>query len=197
MSYALSPSVSSQSSGQLFYVFGASGVGKDTLMDFARERLADAPVVFAHRYITRPAELKGENHIHLADAEFANRLRRGCFKFHWQSHGWQYALGVEVDLWLSMGLNVVMNGSRAYFDQACTLHPGLVPVLITASPQVLKARLKRRGRESDQEIEERLTSAAAYSALAQRAGVRQIVNETSVEAAGTQLVQLFTSNGGE
>lgn len=176
--------------GRLYYVIGASGVGKDTLMDYARERLIQAPVIFAHRYITRPVELKGENHIHLSEAEFANRLRLGCFKFHWNSHGWSYALGTEVDTWLNQGLNVVMNGSRGYFEQACSLHPELIPVLITASSETLRERLVKRGRESAEEIEERIARAAEY-AVPQTALMRTIENETTIEEAGEKLVSLF------
>ena len=40
---------------QLIYIVGASGVGKDSLMHYARQRLnGSEPILFAHRYITRP-----------------------------------------------------------------------------------------------------------------------------------------------
>ncbi len=48
---------------RLIYVMGASGSGKDSLMRYAREKLAKhSNIVFAHRYITRPADAGGENH---------------------------------------------------------------------------------------------------------------------------------------
>lgn len=177
--------------GRLFYVMGPSGAGKDTLMNYARDRLVEAPVVFAHRYITRPVEMQGENHIHLSEAEFANRLTRGCFKFDWSSHGWRYALGKEVDLWLSMGLNVVMNGSRGYFEQACSLHPELVPVLISASQATLRQRLIQRGRETESEIEERIQRAAEYDSL-QHSALCRIENETTIADAGDRLAELLS-----
>lgn len=74
--------------GALFYVVGASGSGKDSLLRYGRERLAGDPgVVFAHRYITRPVELHGENHVALAEPEFDARLKAGLFAMHWDSHG--------------------------------------------------------------------------------------------------------------
>lgn len=61
--------------GRLFYVVGASGVGKDTLIRHARDALRPNAhhIVFAHRYITRPVDAGGENPIALTQAEFALR----------------------------------------------------------------------------------------------------------------------------
>lgn len=178
--------------GQLFYVIGPSGVGKDTLLSYARQALDSAPVIFAHRYITRPVELKGENHIHLSEAEFNNRLQRHCFKFHWHSHGWHYALGREVDLWLQQGLNVVMNGSREYLPTATALHPDIVPVLLTASEVNLRQRLIRRGRESADGIEERIQRAQQFAGLS-HPNLYVIENNATIEQAGGKLIELLTS----
>ncbi|MFR1532480.1 MAG: hypothetical protein ACLSTO_01540 [Bilophila wadsworthia] len=49
--------------GQLVYVMGASGSGKDSLLQALRPRLRGVPVAFARRYITRPLSAKGERHI--------------------------------------------------------------------------------------------------------------------------------------
>lgn len=150
--------------GKLFYVIGASGVGKDSLLRYARSHLQQS-VVFAHRYITRPVELAGENHVELSEAEFHTRLEAGCFKFSWQAHGLNYGLGVELDYWLDRGLSVVMNGSRAYLNTASELHPDIVPVLVKVDTQVLKSRLEARGRESAEEISHRLERAKDFDCL--------------------------------
>ena len=63
----------------------------------------DAPVAFAHRYITRPAEVGGENHVALSRAEFALRRAHGLFAFHWQAHGNDYGIGREIDAWRAAG----------------------------------------------------------------------------------------------
>ena len=81
--------------GRLFYVVGASGAGKDTLIAYARNALPVAnAVVFAHRYITRPAHVGGENHIALSDAEFSVRETNGLFAMSWESNGLRYGIGV-------------------------------------------------------------------------------------------------------
>lgn len=154
-------------SGKLFYVIGPSGAGKDSLLRGARERLADKQgIIFAHRYITRPVELAGENHIALSLDEFQTRLRLGLFAMHWTSHGLWYGVGKEIDDWLAQGLNVVVNGSRAYLPEAARLYPeALHPVLVRVDPSVLRARLEARGRESAGEIVERLAGASAFESL--------------------------------
>lgn len=143
--------------GRLIYIMGPSGSGKDALMRAARARMPeDAPVLFAHRYITRPADSGGENHIALSPDEFELRLHHDFFALHWQSHGLAYAIGREMDLWLECGCAVVVNGSRAALPQALRHFPELLPVLIDAPEAVLRERLLARGRESATQVEARL-----------------------------------------
>lgn len=177
--------------GRFFYIIGASGVGKDTLIDFARERIAgDRPVVFCHRYITRPAEQGGEDFIHLDEAEFENRRRLGLFALDWKSHGYCYGVGIEIHQWLARGLGVVLNGSRGYLPQAASRYPELCPILITVAPGTLAERLRRRGRETEAEIEERLRRARALEEVSHPRLIT-IDNSSTVEAAGGRLVEVL------
>lgn len=175
--------------GRLFYVIGPSGSGKDTLLRYVRERLArNSDVVFAHRYITRPFDAGGENHIALTDEEFDARVAGGLFAMHWASHGCRYGIGREINLWLAKGCNVIMNGSRAHLMFARQSYPELVPVWIEVSPEVLEQRLRARARETEDEILARLTRAASYSAPV---GSTVIRNDDAPEIAGEQLVRLM------
>ncbi|HET19549.1 MAG TPA: phosphonate metabolism protein/1,5-bisphosphokinase (PRPP-forming) PhnN [Chromatiales bacterium] len=178
--------------GKLFYVIGPSGAGKDSLLRGARERLAGEPkAVFAHRYITRPVELAGENHIALSPAEFEERRRQGLFAMHWYSHDLDYGLGLEIDLWLQRDLNVVMNGSRAYLDAAVRRYPeALHPVLVRVDPDILRARLVARRRETPEKIEERLAGALAFEALAHPRLVT-LDNSGALDAAIESLTQIL------
>jgi len=176
--------------GALFYVIGPSGSGKDSLMTYAREKLAGNPkVVFAHRYITRPHDAGGENHIALTEDEFEARLNAGLFAMHWESHHCCYAIGKEINMWLAKGCNVVMNGSRGHLPYARQHYPELRPVWIEVNPQVLEKRLRSRQRESEADIQERLVRAAAYRAPL---GELLIRNDGALEVAGGQLVNLIT-----
>jgi ribose 1,5-bisphosphokinase len=133
--------------GTLFYVIGPSGSGKDSLMTYAREQInGQQPVLFAHRYITRPMDAGGENHVCLTHVEFAQRKALGLFALDWQSHQNCYGIGSEVITWLNTGQNVVVNGSREYLPTATQRFPDMRVILIEVSPDVLRHRLIARAR---------------------------------------------------
>jgi ribose 1,5-bisphosphokinase len=175
----------------VIYVVGPSGVGKDAILNAARAQLEGrGEVLFAHRYITRAAEAGGENHIWLSEAEFAQRRRLGLWALEWESHSYLYGVGVEIDEWLDAGAMVVLNGSRAALDQAAERYPQLVPVVIEASPEVLRQRLMLRGRENAQEIEERMRRTAALPALA-HPRLQHIQNDGALQDAVDALLRIL------
>lgn len=149
--------------GRLVLVTGPSGVGKDSLLAGARAALAGRQdYVFPRRYVTRAAGLVGEDYVPVSEAEFATMAARGDFALHWPAHGLHYGIPVSIDADLAAGRQVVVNVSRAVIDQARAKYPNLLVLAINASPDVLRARLQQRGRETAAEIEERLQRAAAY-----------------------------------
>lgn len=144
-------------SGRLFAVVGPSGVGKDTLMQAVHA--ARPGIVLARRVITRPAEAGGEEFEGVSEAEFARRLAAGDFVLHWQAHGLSYGIPATVRRDLSVGRDVLFNGSRAGLDGARAEFPGLSVIHVTARPEVLAERLAARGREDSAEIARRLARA--------------------------------------
>src|SRR5215472_3709763 len=106
--------------GTLFFIVGASGVGKDTLVAEAMRLLQGT-----HRYmqvrrvITRPAG-NGEDHEPVSDAEFDARLSKGAFLHSWAAHGLRYGLPLLIVNDLRAGHNVIANGS-------CTAIPEISP----------------------------------------------------------------------
>ena len=143
--------------GRLFYLVGPSGSGKDTLLNCLKQHSYSVrqPLV-AHRYITRAVTTDGENHIELSDAGFERRRADGLFLFDWESHGYRYAVGVEVVDWLARGFHVIMNGSREYLPKAREIRPDLEVVWLRVSDDVLRRRLLDRGRESVAQIDARI-----------------------------------------
>ena len=164
-------------------------------MHYARGALGESHrVVFAHRYITRPAESGGENHIELTPPEFRQRKRLGLFAMTWESHDYHYGIGVEIDAWLDKDLTVVVNGSRGYVRSARRRYPDVSVVWVSADPQVLAARLEQRGRESRKEIAARLERNARLGVKAPR-GALHISNDGALEDAGRQLVAVLKDAG--
>lgn len=157
-----SPHASAQASepgGGLFYVMGPSGSGKDSLLRALRERLGHSDrIVIAHRYITREADAN-EASVALSADEFHRREALGCMALHWHSHGLHYGIGIEIETWLAQGLRVIINGSREYLHQAVKRYPALCAVHVRVRPEVLGARLRQRGRESEAAIAARLARA--------------------------------------
>lgn len=182
--------MSAEPRGRLFYVIGPSGSGKDSLMRYARQHLLERPVIFAHRYITRAVELEGENHICLTLDEFEQRLGHGLFAMHWASHGLHYGIGIEIDTWMDEGLDVVVNGSRAWLHKASERYPGLVPVLVWAPQEVLESRLVARQRESAEDVVRRLERAAEYEHIDHPALV-SLRNDNGLEETGEAFIRLF------
>jgi ribose 1,5-bisphosphokinase len=168
---------------------GPSGAGKDTLIAYARERVDPARVLLAHRYVTRPPEAGGENHVSLTPREFAARRAAGLFALAWASHGLDYGIGSELDLWLRHGLTVVVNLSRAAWSDAARRYPELMGVLVTASREVLAQRLIARGRENTEEIAERLKHEVA---LPDHRAIHRLDNSGPIATAGNAFVRLIT-----
>lgn len=174
---------------RLYYIIGASGSGKDSVMAYARQRLCAADrCLFAHRYITRPAGAGGENHVALTPGEFQARLAAGLFALSWESHGNRYGVGVEVEHWLAAGFSVVVNGSRASLPEARARFPQLTPVLIAVDPAILRQRLLGRGRESADEVEKRIRRSGEIDAPLDE--VLRIANDGALPEAGERLLEL-------
>ena len=176
---------------RLYFLVGPSGVGKDTLLTQLKAHLyADNQPLVAHRYITRPVREDDENHIALSEFDFNRRQQAGLFLFDWHSHGYQYAVGCEVKKWVKQGQNVIVNGSRQYLATAREIYPRLVPVWMTVSEQVLRDRLHQRGRESDDEIEQRIQRNRQLEALKPN-DCAFINNDQSIEDTVGQIISLI------
>ena len=141
--------------GRLIWLMGPSGSGKDSLLSALRQR-EHSQLLVAHRYITRDANAGSENHIALSEQEFFTRAGQNLLALSWHANGYYYGVGIEID--------VLVNGSRAHLPQArARYEAALLPVCLQVSPEVLRSRLQKRGRENAREIDQRLERAARYT----------------------------------
>ncbi|KLG22288.1 ribose-phosphate pyrophosphokinase [Enterobacter kobei] len=149
--------------GRLIWLMGPSGSGKDSLLSALRQR-EHSQLLVAHRYITRAANAGSENHIALSEQEFFTRAGQNLLALSWHANGFYYGVGIEIDLWLHAGFDVLVNGSRAHLPQAkARYEAALLPICLQVSPDVLRSRLQNRGRENAREIDQRLARAARYT----------------------------------
>jgi ribose 1,5-bisphosphokinase len=158
----------------IFAVVGPSGAGKDTLIRGALQARPDLRLM--RRVITRPAEAGGEDHDGVTPEDFAARKEKGDFALTWTAHGLSY--GIPKDQTDSPG-DLIFNGSRAALAKAASVFPGLRVILVTAPDMILAARLAARGRETAEDIGERLRRAAF--AMPVGVGYETVMNDGSPE----------------
>jgi ribose 1,5-bisphosphokinase len=187
------PEISNDGNGTgiLLAVVGPSGAGKDSLIDFARQQLGnDTSVLFVRRVITRSAVPSAEDHDALSAEAFAEAQSSGAFAVTWQAHGLHYGIPAEVHRHLATGRVAVVNGSRAALREINSAFAHVVTVQITCAPAVLASRLAARGRESQAEIEQRLSRAASLPSDC--AGeVIEIDNSGDLPVAGSKVVEII------
>lgn len=174
---------------RLVYVMGPSGAGKDALLGRVRAQAPSPLVLFAHRYITR-ARNDYENHVELSGAEFEARSALGLFALEWSSHALRYGIGIEIDVWLSKGCVVVVNGSRAELPNALARYPRMTVAHVSAPLHIRARRLAARGRESVEEIESRLARSVPWTAAA-GVSVATIDNSGPLDEAANVFIDLL------
>jgi len=159
-------------------------------MNAVKNRLdADSRVAFAHRYITRPYDLGGENYVSLSKTDFNIRCASGLFAMHWNSHGYSYGIGIEINLWMEKGFLVIVNGSREYLPIASKLYTNMLVCLIQVSREKLYERLVKRDRETPDEISERLERADSFHVV--HSNLKIINNDSSIDDSANQFLNII------
>lgn len=144
--------------GRVFAVVGPSGAGKDSLM--AAVLAAQPELHLVRRVITRRADAGGEDFEPATAKEFDRRQAQGEFVLHWQAHGLKYGIPASELTAAQRGRDVMFNASRAVLEEAAQKIPDLTVLHVTADAAVLAKRLAGRGRETPEDIEQRLARAA-------------------------------------
>ena len=176
--------------GAMVVVVGPSGAGKDSLIVFARDRLAGDPRFhFVRRVVTRPADAGGEDHAFVPPERFEEMAQAGAFALDWRAHGLAYGIPAEVDAVVAAGGVAVANLSRRAVAAARTRYPRVVVVEVTAPLPVLAERLAGRGRESAEAVAARL----ARSITEPLDDAVRIDNAGPLEVAGERFVALLAA----
>jgi ribose 1,5-bisphosphokinase len=169
----------------LVLVVGPSGAGKDTLLEAARQTLADDPRFrFVRRVITRPADAGGEAHEPATAEEFAAR----DFALQWQAHGLSY--GIPADA-IEEDAVVVANVSRTVIADAARRFPTRV-IEVTAPSDVLAARLAARARETAADVAARVSRSVP---LPDHVHVETVVNDASLADGVARFLAALTRAG--
>ena len=176
--------------GVLFLVVGPSGVGKDSLIDGARQFLGeDISFWFPTRSITRPSDAGGEAHQSITPEDFDRLSREGAFMLSWRAHGHGYGVPIAVKQALTRGRSVIINVSRQVVDEARRQWSPVRVMLITAPRDVLRERLIKRARETADDIERRLDRMDAYRIEGD--DVREVVNAAQLGRATDRFVAML------
>lgn len=178
--------------GTLFYVVGASGVGKDTLLYLAKKTLANSDVRFPKRYITRSSEAGGEDHMPISREGFLKKIDDSFFSLWWHSHNKYYGISNHINSYLAQGVNVVINGSRGYYGEALKKYPNMKTILITASEDTIRKRLTKRGRETKEEIEKRIKRTRKFNSFLGNNNLIILNNDTSLEVSGQKFIDILS-----
>jgi ribose 1,5-bisphosphokinase len=168
--------------GVWVFVCGPSGAGKDSVIAWARDRLAQrGEIVFARRMITRPSQ-QGSDHEAVSTSHFERLAGAGALAWHWEAHGFRYGVSACYASQVQHGRIVVVNGSR---EHALSLpHAAhIARVLIAASEDKLASRLRQRGRDFPEALAERQRRNAQ---LAGFPADMKILNDANLADAGAR-----------
>ena len=169
----------------LFVVSGPSGVGKDTVM--ARLR-ADHPefekTVSATTRAPRAGEAEGVNYYYRSEEAFRQMVESGeILESNFYNGAYYGTLKAEVEKRMAAGKVVLLNIDVHGAASIKRLYPGSTIIfLLPPSWEVLEARLRGRGTDSEESVQQRLAIARDELARADEFDL-QIVNDTVEQAA--------------
>ena len=177
----------------LILVVGSSGAGKDTLLNGAREALADdTRFRFVRRVITRPGDLGEEAHESVTEQAFALRQQAGDFALTWRAHGLHYGIPADISNDLAQGRIVLASVSRAVVAEAAEQFPVSV-IEVTAPANLLALRLAARGREDAVDMARRLARAIDLPLPVAR---QTVANDGTVEQGVRRLLAAISRAAG-
>jgi len=187
-------------SGKLFVISGSSGAGKTTLVTAALEHLEKKyPIERIITYTTRAVrsgEVNGQHYHFITVEEFEKKIEQGFF-IEW-SNWYDNYYGSPISI-----LKNIKNGTSfiAVLDQVgarsvLEIYPEAILVWIKPSSlSLLIGRLKKRGKNTPEEIQIRLQKAAVELEQKEREGLYgiTIINDVFITAKD-ELISIVKEN---
>ena len=191
------------SKGRLIVFSAPSGCGKGTMLAEILKDSRFRTSVSATTRGPREGEVDGVNYHFITREEFDRKVAEDCFLEHAEYVGNCYGTLVsEVDPYLEKGINVILEIEVQGAMKIRQKRPDALFIFI-APPSVneLKRRLKKRGTEADDVIEQRVAAAAGEIAQAEKYDYI-IVNDALEDAVSDffaiiRAESLKTANSGE
>ncbi len=178
-------------SGLFVAVVGPSGAGKDTLIRFAKDALAEHErFVFPRRLITRPAD-ETEDAAEITAADWKTMAARGGFALSWRAYGIAYGIPAATRGAVMEGRIVVANVSRTVLPDAMRVYETAAAIMVLARPETLATRLAAREREDAAGRSARL--ARRTPDLPEGLARRTVSNDGALEEGATAFLDALTA----
>jgi len=179
--------------GTLFLVVGNSGSGKDSIITGAIEKYPShlKKIYNPKRYITRPPS-ETEDNIPITESEFYELKKEGKFALQWYIYGLHYGVPSKIDKFLTEGNPVVINVSRSIISEARKQYKKIKVIFISVPLETTIKRIRERGREKGNEIEERIQRAKNKQEFSDADYI--IINTGSLESAVDKFLDYIMKN---
>ena len=152
--------------GFLFLITGNSSSGKDSIISgvIRKYSLKKTKLIQARRYVTRPTS-ETENNFSISVDEFEEMKKNGRFSLFWRIYGLCYGIPIEIEKDLENGHSVIVNVSRMIINEARYKYKNVKVVFIKVPLEIIISRLRDRGRETEELIQQRINRAKTHQTL--------------------------------
>ncbi len=185
--------------GKIVIISGPSGVGKSTICKEVVKRLDN--VCLSISVTTRPmaeAEIDGQDYWFLSQQQFRKRINEGSLLEYAEVFGHLYGTPKDkVEVALGAGKTIILEIDVQGAREVKSVYPDAAMVFIfPPTEKELAQRIKNRGREGMEAVEERLEGADTEFAAAWQYYEHMVVND-DLEHAVKEVIQIIKQNSGE